>query len=222
MSESKLYLKLLKVQGALKAPKSQWNKFGEFNYRSAEDILESVKPLLVEEGLVIQLSDDIDLIGDRYYVKATARLVDVDNGDYTETVGYAREIETKKKLDPSQVTGATSSYARKYALNGLLAIDDSKDMDYLNDENRFSGQQGKQNNYAGNRPQNPPQKPSQKVTLEEAKKELVISGEYEGKTLWEVAEMDLPTVQEWFRRAPRGSRKCEMLKLIIAEKVTEA
>lgn len=119
--------KLQTIQAKLKATKGQYNSFGKYSYRSCEDILEAVKPLLAEQGLILTLSDKIVLIGDRYYIEAKALLTDGD----TEviTTAYAREEENKKGMDSSQVTGATSSYARKYALNGLFCIDDNKDAD---------------------------------------------------------------------------------------------
>lgn len=128
--------KLLNVQQGLKAPKSQYNVFGKYNYRNAEDILEAVKPLLAKEKLVLILKDELVNIGDRYYIKATASLIDVEKEFTTPTIevtAYAREEESKKGMDGSQVTGASSSYARKYALNGLFCIDDTKDSDTTND-----------------------------------------------------------------------------------------
>lgn len=124
--------KVVAVQSELKAPKNQYNSFGEYKYRSCEDILEGVKPLLKKYGLYLKLSDAVELIGDRYYIKATATLSDVDN--CISTSAYAREQLEKKKMDASQVTGAASSYARKYALNGLFAIDDTKDADSVEDK----------------------------------------------------------------------------------------
>lgn len=121
--------KLLYVQKKLKAPKNQRNNFGEYNYRSCEDILEAVKPLLDEVGATIVLSDDISIFGDRFYVKATACFMDCDTDAKISSTAFAREVLEKKKSDPSQCTGAASSYARKYALNGLLLIDDTKDLD---------------------------------------------------------------------------------------------
>lgn len=119
--------KLQEIQQKLHAPKGQFNKFGKYNYRSCEDILESVKPILKEVGCTLTLSDEIILIGERYYVKATAHL----KGEDTDEVvtAYARESATKSGMDDSQITGSTSSYARKYALNGLFCIDDNKDPD---------------------------------------------------------------------------------------------
>lgn len=124
--------KLNKIQTELKAPKSQRNTFGGYNFRNCEDILEAVKPLLKEVGAVILLTDEIVNIGERYYVRAVAKIIDIDNGETIENSASAREEENKKGMDASQITGATSSYARKYALNGLLAIDDTKDADTLN------------------------------------------------------------------------------------------
>lgn len=127
-----VYEKLLKVQTMLKAPKSQYNAFGKYNYRNCEDILEAVKPICKEVNAVVYLSDEIELIGERYYVRATARFIDPESGEGVYAVAYAREEETKKGMDGSQVTGASSSYARKYALNGLFDIDDTKDSDTTN------------------------------------------------------------------------------------------
>lgn len=124
---SEFYSSLIKVQATLNAPKGQFNSFGKYNYRSCEDIMGAVKPLLAEHGLVQFVSDEIVLIGDRYYVKAT---VTVTNGSESHSVSaLARESLTKKGMDDAQVTGSTSSYARKYALNGMYNIDDSKDAD---------------------------------------------------------------------------------------------
>ena len=119
--------KLVEIQKRLKAPKGQFNKFGKFYYRSCEDILEAVKPILADVGCTLTLSDEIALIGDRYYVKAIAWLK---GEDVDEVVtAYAREADNKAGMDSCQVTGTASSYARKYALNGLFCIDDTKDAD---------------------------------------------------------------------------------------------
>lgn len=122
---------LTDIQGALNAPKNQYNSFGRYKYRSCEDILAALKPLLQQHQCTLTISDDICLIGTRYYVKSTATLTAA-GGESVTAVAYAREEETKKGMDASQVTGATSSYARKYALNGLFAIDDTHDADALN------------------------------------------------------------------------------------------
>ena len=121
---------LINIQSELKAPKSQYNSFGKYQYRNAEDILEAVKPLLKKNNCHLTITDEIILIGDRYYVKSTAEIT---NGtEVVMTSALAREEESKKGMDSAQLTGATSSYARKYALNGLFCIDDTKDSDYNN------------------------------------------------------------------------------------------
>lgn len=159
MEGKAIYAALLAVQRDLKAPKGQRNTFGKYNYRSAEDILEAVKPLLNDNGLVLLLSDSIEQVGERYYVKATARVLDVATGDYIENAAYAREPVTKKGMDDPQVTGTCSSYARKYALNGLFAIDDTKDADtdeYRRETSsraagaRSGGNAGNYTNHGGN------------------------------------------------------------------------
>ena len=128
----KVHEKLYSVQQQLKAPKGQRNDFGKYNYRSCEDIVESVKPLLAVQRLLLTMSDDLVQVGDRYYIKATAKITDITDGEAVEVTAFAREEESKKGMDGSQVTGASSSYARKYALNGLFAIDDTKDSDATN------------------------------------------------------------------------------------------
>jgi len=127
-----VYSKLLSIQVALKAPKNQYNSFGKYKYRSCEDILEAVKPRLAGAGVALTVSDEITEIGGRVYVKATATLYDIEKPESVCVTAYAREEETKKGIDASQITGAASSYARKYALNGLFAIDDTKDSDTTN------------------------------------------------------------------------------------------
>lgn len=127
-----IYEKLLAIQTELKAPKSQYNSFGKYHYRNCEDILEAVKPICGKHGAVVTIGDEIVLKGDRFYVEATATLIDVATGATVSNTAYAREEAEKKGMDGSQVTGASSSYARKYALNGLFAIDDTKDSDTTN------------------------------------------------------------------------------------------
>lgn len=121
---------LIAIQSELKAPKNQKNKFGNYMYRSAEDILEAVKPLLKKYNCHLTISDEMAVLGERYYVKATATLAK--EGESISTTAYAREEEDRKGFDSSQLTGSTSSYARKYALNGLFCIDDTKDSDFTN------------------------------------------------------------------------------------------
>ena len=127
--EKNVYMKLVEVQSKLKAPKSQFNKFGNYAYRNCEDILEALKPLLSEVKAIVNISDDVVLVGERYYIRATATFVDVETGEAVSNNAYAREELAKKGMDGSQITGTASSYARKYALNGLLDIDDTKDAD---------------------------------------------------------------------------------------------
>ena len=124
-----IYEKLMNIQKELKAPKSQYNSFGKYKYRSCEDILESVKPLLEKYKVTIILTDKLEQIGERYYIRAMAILFDTESDNSIGNTAYAREEETKKGMDGSQITGTSSSYARKYALNGLLLIDDTKDAD---------------------------------------------------------------------------------------------
>lgn len=140
-----IYEKLLAVQSELKCNKSQYNSFGEYYYRNAEDILEAVKPLLAKAKATITINDEIVNIANRFYVRATVKIIDIESGEVVETTAYAREPESKKKLDESQITGSTSSYARKYALNGLLLIDDTKDSDYAPDSNSKSAAAPKNN-----------------------------------------------------------------------------
>lgn len=131
---------LIAIQSELKAPKSQFNKFGGYKYRKAEDILEAVKPLLNKQKCTLTITDDIVMVGNRIYVKATATIKN-EKGECETTTGWAREEETKKGMDGSQITGASSSYARKYALNGLFAIDDNADSDTTNDGQHQEAQQ---------------------------------------------------------------------------------
>ena len=131
--------KLIEVQKLVKAPKNQYNSFGDYHYRSCEDILEAVKPLLAERGLLMTITDSVELIGYRYYIKATVRVTD---GTQTyEVSAYARETLERKKMDDAQLTGAASSYARKYALNGMYCIDDANDADGLPNEPKVETKQ---------------------------------------------------------------------------------
>ena len=134
-----IYEKLGIIQSKLKAPKGQYNSFGKYKYRSCEDILEAVKPLLAETKTVLSVTDRMEVVGDRIYVRAEAHLNDCEDTGEITTVAYAREEESKKGMDSSQVTGAASSYARKYALNGLFCIDDNKDSDSTNTGDKTIG-----------------------------------------------------------------------------------
>jgi hypothetical protein len=159
-----IYEKLNYIQVNLKAPKNQYNNFGKYKYRSLEDITDALKGFLEETGTYLILSDTVELIGDRYYVVANATITDGENS--VSVKGYAREAQNKKGMDDSQITGAASSYARKYALNGLFAIDDTKDADATNKhetEKKNIKQPQKANVY---------KKPERKVTDEQAKEKL--------------------------------------------------
>ncbi|MBD5479577.1 MAG: ERF family protein [Lachnospiraceae bacterium] len=134
-----VWQKLLYVQKNLKAPKGQYNRFGEYHYRSCEDIQEALKPLLGDVGAVLLLNDEIVQQGDRYYIKAAAMFLDVESGESVSNTAYARECDSRPKMDTAQITGSCSSYARKYALNGLFCIDDSRDPDTM--DNSGAGQQ---------------------------------------------------------------------------------
>lgn len=139
---------LISIQYELKAPKSQFNTFGGYKYRKAEDILEAVKPLLNRQNCTLTITDDVVMVGNRIYVKATATIKN-EKGDCETTIGWAREEETKKGMDGCQITGAASSYARKYALNGLFAIDDNVDSDTTNIGNQ-KDQQSQQKEKSSN------------------------------------------------------------------------
>ena len=135
-------MSIVKIQEELKAPKNQRNSFGNYNYRSAEDIIEAVKPIAHKYGYYLNITDEVVEVGGRIYVKATAALIPDEKGTIQQSIGWAREEETKKGMDGAQITGAASSYARKYALNGLLAIDDTKDADATNTHDKTEGNIG--------------------------------------------------------------------------------
>lgn len=124
-----VYEKLAAVQRELKAPKGQFNSFGKYKYRSCEDILEALKPVLGKHGCAVTLSDEVVQVGERFYIRATASIMDCESGERAFNTAFAREDADKKGMDGSQITGTASSYARKYALNGLFLIDDTKDAD---------------------------------------------------------------------------------------------
>ena len=158
--EKTIYEKLLTVQNELKAPKDKRNNFGGYNYRSCEGILEAVKPLLQEQGLMLTIKDEVVNIGDRYYVRATVLLDDISSNGEIAITALAREEEAKKGMDASQITGTASSYARKYALNGLFLIDDTKDAD-TDEFHRTTQENGQKTNVATQ----PNQPPAKKIAL---------------------------------------------------------
>ena len=158
-----IYEKLSNVQTELKAPKRQFNAFGKYKYRNCEDILESVKPLLAKNKLTMIISDEIEHIGERFYIKATIELFDVETGETIITSKLAREEETKKGMDASQLTGSTSSYATKYALNGLFLIDDTKDADTTNNHGNDQKNENKDTNKSNKQQQ---KKETKKITID--------------------------------------------------------
>ncbi len=131
MAETKqnIYMKLSTIQTELNVPKNAFNKFGNYNYRNCESILEAIKPFLKKHKVVLVVTDSVELIGERFYIKATAKIIDSETGESIENSAFAREPLDVKGMNPAQITGASSSYARKYALGGLLALDDNKDPD---------------------------------------------------------------------------------------------
>lgn len=138
-----VYEKLAMVQQELIAPKNQYNSFGKYSYRSCEDILEGLKPCLAKVKAAVTVSDELVLIGERYYIKATATIMDCESGETVSNTAYAREEEAVKGMSSSQITGSASSYARKYALNGLFCIDDVKDADSRDNRQKEASEQKK-------------------------------------------------------------------------------
>ena len=183
--EKTIYEKLLAVQNELKAPKDKKNTFGGYNYRSCESILEAVKPLLQEQGLMLTIKDEVVNIGDRYYVRATVLLDDISSNGEIAITALAREEEAKKGIDASQITGAASSYARKYALNGLFLIDDTKDAD--TDEFHRTTQENGQKTNVATQPNQPPAKKialTQKIVDEKLKFILEQTDTETVKNIW--------------------------------------
>ena len=183
--EKTIYEKLLAVQNELKAPKDKRNNFGGYNYRSCEGILEAVKPLLQEQGLMLTIKDEVVNIGDRYYVKATVLLDDISSNGEIAITALAREEEAKKGMDASQITGTASSYARKYALNGLFLIDDTKDAD--TDEFHRTTQENGQKTNVATQPNQPPAKKialTQKIVDEKLKFILEQTDTETVKNIW--------------------------------------
>lgn len=183
--EKTIYEKLLAVQNELKAPKDKRNNFGGYNFRSCEGILEAVKPLLQEQGLLLTIKDEVVNIGDRYYVRATVLLDDISSNGEIAITALAREEEAKKGMDASQITGTASSYARKYALNGLFLIDDTKDAD--TDEFHRTTQENGQKTNVATQPNQPPAKKialTQKIVDEKLKFILEQTDTETVKNIW--------------------------------------
>ena len=195
----KIYAKLAAIQTALKAPKSQFNKFGGYKYRKAEDILEAAKPLTNEQGCTLTCTDELQLIGDRYYIKATATLTCIEDGSSVSTTAYAREEEEKKGMDGSQVTGASSSYARKYALNGLLCIDDTADSDTTNQGDSTPQKPAESPKPSrGRKTQAAPENPAQTFVTASGKKV--------------VTDENIKKIVDWVCSVPEGEQRLERMK----------
>ena len=195
-----VHQKLAAIQAALKAPKSQFNKFGGYKYRKAEDILEAVKPLLKQYGCTLTCTDELQLIGDRYYIKATATITNSEDGVSVSTTAYAREEEEKKGMDGSQVTGASSSYARKYALNGLLCIDDTADSDTTNVG-------------PAEAPQKPVESPKPTRTKKTStKEEKVQPAPVSAPAKKVVTDQNIKKIVDWVCAVPEGEQRDERMK----------
>lgn len=195
----KIYAKLAAIQAALKAPKTQFNKFGGYKYRKSEDILEAAKPLTGEQGCTLTCTDELQFIGDRYYIKATATLTCIEDGSSVSTTAYAREEEEKKGMDGSQVTGASSSYARKYALNGLLCIDDTADSDTTN-----------QGDSAPQKPAESPNPTRTKKTTTATEKPAQTFATASGKKV--VTDDNIKKIVDWVCAVPEGEQRNERMK----------
>lgn len=171
-----LHERVGQLQSELIAPKNQYNTFGKYKYRSGEDILTAVKPLNIKFGLFLYITDELVLIGERYYIKATAKLIDMkDVSNFIEATAHAREPAIKKGMSEDQITGATSSYARKYALNGLYLIDDTKDADTNEHTQQGNSAQGKQSDQPNKKYKNkaaPKLNMAQKNAIESKSKEF--------------------------------------------------
>mgnify|MGYP000843598006 FL=1 len=216
MAGKAIYAALMAVQSELKAPKGQKNTFGNYSYRSAEDILEAVKPLLKVNGLYLNISDEVVLIGDRYYVKATVTAADIATGESESSTAYAREQAEKKGMDAAQVTGATSSYARKYALNALFGIDDTKDAD--TDEYTRTGRSGANQEQAKKQEQPPTQAQTAAINdVHVAMKELTAEMQRINATKEEVAGI----CRKLFGKASSRELTAEQLRKLTANLAAE-
>lgn len=213
--------KLLNIQKDLKAPKSQYNSFGQYNYRNCEDILEAVKPLCARENACLTLSDTVVQIGERYYIQACATLFDGETGEIINTVtAYAREGAEKKGMDSSQVTGAASSYARKYALNGLFNIDDTKDAD--SDEKPAqaskSGNTAAKGAAAGNETEDLKNSADrEKSLLRKAWQREILVGE----EVMRLGDIPVENLQKYSKKTKDGSLRDDMLR-VMQYKFTKA
>lgn len=194
-----VYEKLLKVQVGLKAPKDKYNGFGKYNYRSCESILEAAKPLLDKNKATIVLYDELEAL-EGIYIKATARFVDTETGEEVLSTAFAREEANKKGMDAAQITGSTSSYARKYALCGLLLIDDNKDIDSMNNE---------------------PEEPAKPVAKPIAKQEKQVRTKSKDELLAELEGLgvtDFESVASYYKRPSVEALTLEDLQAAVASK----
>lgn len=212
MNEYKsIYEKLSYIQSKLNVPKTHYSQFGEYYYRSGEDIQNAVKPIAREVGAVCTCSDEIVYVEGRWYVKATARLIDCESGNLVEASAYAGEEAEKKKLDKSQVTGVASSYARKYALSGLFQLDDVKDSDGVDDEGnnsekKRSPKQGKK-----------PEEEKKELTLEDAKK-MQFKINNKTMTIGECGDKQL----EYLKKNMKSQEFLAAVDLVIKSRANEA
>lgn len=216
MTEKKTFKqRVTEAQNELNAPKSQWNKFGKYHYRSCEDICTAAKPINKKHNLVLTVSDEVVVIGDRFYVKATARLKDCESEEAIEVTAFAREEQTKKGMDGSQITGTASSYARKYALNGLYMIDDNKDAD-------TNEQRQQMNNAPQQQQQAPQQAPQQDGVVAKYEQQLRQAGvDINAFYQWIVQQEHCNTIFDVPQHKLVGYLKSQCLKL-QKNKVEEA
>lgn len=196
MAAKTLQQKLIEIQAELKAPKSQFNKFGGYNYRNCEDILEAVKPLCAKHEIVPLLSDEIVMVGDRFYIKATAKVTD--GKDEIATTAFARESKDKKGMDESQITGSASSYARKYALNGLFCIDDTKDADFMDNSQSNKQQQPPKETHVKGYDEFVALQKTKKVTPAEITK--YIAAEFKKPRLAMLDAFEMVAALEWLKK----------------------
>lgn len=205
--------KLLHIQQKLKAPKNQHNKFGDFNYRSCEDILEAVKPILAEEKCVLTLSDQILQVGERYYVQALAELVDIESGEKVCKTAFAREENERKGNVPAQITGGSSSYARKYCLSGMFLLDDNKDADtneakQIEQKAEEAEKKAKEKKSSGKLPTDKVNALLQKCEHENVPVEFICS-KYKVKSLYQMSEaqwMNCVECWEQVKEAAKGGK----------------
>lgn len=211
-----VYDKLLKIQSTLSVPKENMNDTGNYSYRSCEDILKKLKPLLEEQKCTIILNDYLEHVGDRFYIKAIATLIDVEDGSKIEVSAYAREANALNNMDEAQVTGASSSYARKYALSGLLAIDSNKDPDDVNVRPQNKDQQGKEPTGNSNKPPKPVEngKPIAVSNLNEAYVVKISRGIYREKSMKELMDSSKYQAITW-------AAKNDPVAHIAAKKIIE-